>query len=212
VTFDEIIDSLINVDLVPDTKRQGKGYEAAFDRIHKDLPEIRNVEAVIYHESAHFAYAFQIFIELKRTPSGFAVLGPSIKYHPPKGADAEWYEHTISGVKVPGLETIGYTERNVKRMAGFAVSGGEAVEYYAAGVKRGVDADRSRFKDFYDKARLTVGPTTLPLSCDDYWNDAVLTVKKDFQGRRYNDRIQQIADTVKSSVYQAVYSNMRVIP
>jgi hypothetical protein len=206
VTFYDTIESLINVDQVPILKRSGKGYDDARNEIHDDLAEVGDVEAVCYHEAAHFIYAVLLGTKLQKDTSLFQIIGPKIDYHSP-GVEPEEYEATSSGLKTPGLD-LPYNHENVQEIARIAVAGGEAVQYFHPKRKRGDASDRRNFEKFCKKARMRAGGDIEPPHV--YWNEAARDVEKEFQLQQYNLLIEVKAELVKRDVFHAVFSNMKV--
>ena len=152
--FYEIIESLIDVRLVPEGKRCGEGYKAARDDIHDNLATIEDVAAGCYHEAGHLIYATNFGLALSASVSEFKILGPHIAYHLATDTTAERYEPTPMAISVTALNRkVRDTSDNVLEMAKIGVAGGESIEFFRNKLnkpmwKRGDKNDEGRFKDF----------------------------------------------------------------
>jgi hypothetical protein len=201
VTFDEIIDSMINVDLVPEKKRQGEYYEAAKRKIHDDLAEIEDVEAVAYHEAAHSIYSALFGFRFKKDTSSYKIFGPRIKYHP-QAPESVQYEPISSGFETPGF-FVPFTDNFMMEAAKIAVAGGEAVRYFHPTRRPGDASDRVRFEALCKSAGSSVRNAAV------YWRAATCEVRREFQDSQHRLLIAAKAELVKREVFPAVFSNTK---
>jgi hypothetical protein len=209
MTFYEIIDSLIDVNAVPEKKRSGEGYGDARKEIHDNLVTIEDVTAACYHEAAHLIYATNLGFALKADVSGFQILGPHIKYYPATDDKAEWYEPTTMAISTPGLhKKLRDTHSAVFEMAKIGVAGGESVEFFRKKLskpmwKSGNKDDWARFKLFASGVLSRVGnpPIDFP---HNYWRDAETAVRHDFAQGLYDSEIEREALIAKIQVFPLV--------
>jgi hypothetical protein len=203
VNFYDTIESLINVDLVPEKKRIGENYEAARNEIHEELSTPEDVEAVCYHEAAHWIYAEFLGFELELSEDDLALIkpvGPRITYHP-SDDKPERYEAIVSAMAVPIIRTTSYTERIVELLARMAVAGGESTNHFFKSHKRGDTDDLTLFQNRYKTARLTLTDIPIPAV---YLADARLYVQVDLRRDEFIKQLHEKAEQVRQACFPLV--------
>ena len=205
MTFYEAIDELIDVHKVPDTKKNGDGYENARQLIHEELSNHEDVEVACYHESGHWAYAVVSANQLGIDASQIDVVRPRIEYHPPINSELEWYESTPTGLTLPGTNRLAYTEENVKIMARIAMAGGETVQhFFGLSQKRGDLNDIVRFDAFCKQAHLILGSIIGPPFS--YREEAIKEIRRDFSNKRFDLIIRTKATLVSQNQFGSVFA------
>jgi hypothetical protein len=206
VTFFEIIDRLINVDEVPDTKRGGPQYEAARSLIHTELSSVKDVEVACHHEAGHWAQAVLAANQLGADAALFTVIGPTIRYDPLKKNP---YDASPTGLRLVGLEHWRpQGEEDIEIMARIAVAGGESVfRFYGANQKRGDANDLCRFKELCRDARNRLGG--LIGAPHLYWDAALEPVRKDFTDDGFKKVITAKAAEIERLQFTPVFDFRR---
>jgi hypothetical protein len=202
MTFYEVIDNLIDVTGVPETKRSGIEYEAARNLIHIELSSMEEVEVACYHEAGHWAFAILVANQLAVDGSLFEVVGPRIKYDVSKKNP---YDATPTGLSLPGMENWkAQDEDDVGAMARIAVAGGESVHHFFGPTqKRGDKNDKDRFEEFCKNARMRLGGVVEPPHV--YWGQAIKDAQIDFKDTLFALRISAKAELVKHQQFGPVF-------
>jgi hypothetical protein len=203
MTFYEIIDGLINVDAVPESNRRGKGYDDARKEIHEEISVPNDVQAVCYHEAAHWIYAEFLGFELELSEDDLALIKPvglRITYYPSDDKPGR-YEAIVSAIAIPIIRTTSYTERVVKLLARVAVAGGESTNHFFKSHKRGDTEDLAMFEQRYKTARLMLTDIPIP---SDYLADARLYVQTDLRRDEFIEQVHEKAEQVRQECFPLV--------